>query len=79
MDGLWDGTKHLWELLITALSAGFSYMVYRHKKNREQFETMADTVDEHESILQVFEERFKHLMNDVEEIKKDLKKILFKL
>lgn len=79
MDGLWDGAKHLWELALAALSAGFSYIVYKAKKNRDQIDIMADTIDHHDSLIQVFEERFKHLLKDVEEIKKDLKKILFKL
>ena len=69
----------MWEIAVAALSAGFSYMVYKAKKNRDQFDEVVETVDNHDSIIKVFEERFKHLMTDVEEIKQDLKKILYKL
>lgn len=78
-DGVWEAAKHLWEIIVAALSAAFSFIVYRHKKNQDRVDVIDSTLDEHHTILKVFEERMSNLSNDISEIKKDLKKILFKL
>ncbi len=78
-DGIWNGAKHLWEIFVAAVSALFSYILYRSKKPKDQ--SLADRclLYEHDTSLQIFEERFKNLEADIIEIKDYLKKILFKL
>ena len=78
-DGVWYGIKHLWEILVAALSAIFSYVLYRSKKANEATTADRTLLREHDTSLQIFEERFRNLEADIIEIKDYVKKILFKL
>ena len=79
MDGIWEGAKHLWEILVACVSATMSYLIYKFKKNNDQILEDRDTLQEHDTMIKIFEERFKNLDADIVEIKQYLKKILFKL
>lgn len=72
----WD---KIWGTVAAMLSAAFSFVLYRHKKGVEEMDKIKEELNETNTLLDVFEERFKHLNAAIEEIKRDLKKILFKL
>lgn len=78
-DSLWNGAKHLWEIIVGCISAIVSYILYKFKKNGEQIIADRSMLHEHDTILQIVDERLKNLEADIVEIKDYLKKILFKL
>lgn len=78
-DGLWNGAKHIWEVVLAAFSAAISYVMYKAKKHNDAAEADRIMLKDHDTILQVMEERLKNFNDDITEIKDYLKKILFKL
>lgn len=78
-DGLFAGVKHLWEIIVTSMSAVISYVLYKFKKNSDQQTADRKMLADHDTMLQIFDERLKNIDMDMIEIKDYLKKILFKL
>lgn len=77
--GFWGGIKNMWEIIVAAISAMFSYILYRSKKAKDASIADKQLLQEHDTALQIVQERLKNLNDDIVEIKDYLKKILFKL
>lgn len=77
--GLLGGVKHLWEIVVTGMSAVISYVLYKFKKSNDQTAADRKMLLDHDTLLQIFDERLKNIDADMVEIKDYLKKILFKL
>lgn len=78
-DGLWDWTKHIWEIIVASVSAVVSYVLYKFKKNGEELAADRDMLHDHDTTLQVMHEKLKNFDSDIAEIKEYLQKILFKI
>lgn len=79
MDAMKEFMEHIWQIIVLSLSAAISLIMFRHKKNIDRQETMQTAIQQHSTTLEVLEERIKHVVDDLEDIKDDLKQILYKL
>lgn len=78
-DGIWEGIKHLWQLVAGVLSVALSYVVYRHKKQMQEFDNVRHDVNLLKTNHAVTDVLIDSIKEDIDEIKHDLKKVLEKL
>lgn len=78
-DGVYNGIKYFWEIIVAIFSGVISYVGYKFKKHRDDVATDKKMLLDHDTTIKIFNERLNSLNSDIEEIKDYLKKILFKL
>lgn len=75
-DGVFESLKYLFG---TVLSAGLSYTLWRHKRNTTHMDALDKSVQDLVAGSKVIDVELRTIKEDISEIKRDLKKILFKL
>lgn len=74
-----DWMKHVWQYLGAALSAVLSLAVYKYKKKENRLDQIEEDAENNKVSILLLQEKITNLVDDVDEIKQDLKKVLFKL
>ena len=74
-----DWARHAWEYLATIARAVLSFAIYKYKKKEKRIDDIEHSIENSKLSVLLMQEKLINIVQDIEEIKQDLKKILFKL